>query len=462
MNRLNRKSRVAVAGTLALVSLAIVFFVNFRRDIVASRDPGVGASTVLRSVPIVDPQRRRPFESTASSPELMRAIHLSAAYLRTSVGDDGRFVYRVNLDPHSKPPRRYNMLRHAGAIYALAEYQRRNPSEKTQVALHKAIGYLRTSFAPVTGPSPMLAVWSDSTINGLDAPRQCKLGAAGLALIALCTTEDVLPGSTELDELRSLGRFLLFMQNADGSYTSKYVPSTGGRDDRWRSLYYPGEAALGLIRLYERDPSPEWLRSAARALAYLARVRKGRRQVPADHWALLATARLLPLCGRSRTEDVDRDALEEHAAQICESILNARPEFPTGSKLRGGFVKDGRTCPTATRLEGLLAGLECLSARRTQLRERVERTARTAAEFLLRCQLVRGKFAGGMPRAMARVRNRRPASARFNRRAGEIRIDYVQHALCAWMQYRDRLSRRGAARTNDGAATPVAAERPPR
>ena len=71
------------------------------------------------------------------------------------------------------------------------------------------------------------------------------------------------------------------MQKEDGSFYSKFYPHHGGKNDQWTSLYYPGEAALGLLMLYEKDPDPLWLQTAANAIAYLARLRAGRPSAPA-------------------------------------------------------------------------------------------------------------------------------------------------------------------------------------
>jgi hypothetical protein len=42
-------------------------------------------------------------------------------------------------------------------------------------------------------------------------------------------------------------------------------------------LYYPGEAALGLISLYDLNHACEWLIAAGKALSFLARTRAGLR-----------------------------------------------------------------------------------------------------------------------------------------------------------------------------------------
>jgi hypothetical protein len=54
--------------------------------------------------------------------------------------------------------------------------------------------------------------------------------------------------------------------------------------------------------------------------------------------------------------------------------------------------------------------------------------------FLMRAQVTDGPHAGAVPRAIRRL-DSEPPDSKFNRRATEVRIDYVQHALSAWMQY---------------------------
>ena len=140
---------------------------------------------------------------------------------------------------------------------------------------------------------------------------QLKLGGTGLGLVALLSMEKINPGTTDIETLRKLGEFILFLQKDDGSFYSKYVPSTVGKDDRWTSLYYPGEAALGLVMLYEYDPQPQWINHAVNVLTYLANLRKNDKKVPPDHWALLATVKILEISKNQnlRTPPLDSSSL---------------------------------------------------------------------------------------------------------------------------------------------------------
>jgi len=368
---------------------------------------------------------------------VQRAIDAAAWYLMRAVRLDGSFEYRVNSNPEVTVKPRYNMLRHAGSIYAMTMYLAEQGNAAIEDATLRAGRYLlnRTveNVAEVEAED-LLAVWSNPEVTKTKKPVQAKLGGAGLGLVALAGLESVRPGFTTIYDRQALGRFILFMQKADGSFYSKYIPSTVGRDDSWTSLYYPGEAALGLLMLYELDPDRRWFEAAGRALDYLARTRAGKSEVPADHWALLASAKLLSL-DDGRLEQEQRARLLAHAAQICRVVLDQQLADPGFADLHGGFATDGRVTPTATRLEGLLAARSFLPSD-SLLVEEIDAAVSRGIAFLLRAQITEGYLAGGFPRAIAPLPETARKAASFNRRATEVRIDYVQHALSALIQYR--------------------------
>jgi hypothetical protein len=347
------------------------------------------------------------------------------------------------LDPEAELKRKYNFLRHAGAIYALGQYEKSYSATNTLETIKRAAYFLKKAsiapiperFAPVPIRNDMLAVWSVPAITGSGKPIQAKLGGTGLGLVALVGLEIIAPETTPLDYLRQLGHFILFMQKKDGSFYSKFYPHHGGKNDQWTSLYYPGEAALGLLMLYEIDPDPQWLQAAADTIAYLTRLREGRSRVEADHWALLATAKLLPLYDRCR-QPLPREAIVNHAVQICESILATAAHYPQSSMAHGCFTDDGRTTPTAIRMEGLLAVLDIIPDEKIAIKKQIVISARESIGFLMRSQVQSGEHAGAIPRAIRPLPQNHPRYTKtFNRRATEVRIDYVQHALSAMLQY---------------------------
>lgn len=366
-------------------------------------------------------------------------IRASMSYLVNACGPAGQFLYRINLDPSIRVVPKYNILRHAGAMYAIGVYLEQASSMEAEEALIRAAGFLHEQIAEPPGWHDTLAVWSRPEIEGRPGEvLEAKLGGTGLGLVGLLLAERIAPGLTPIDACRALGRFLLRMQRQDGSFVSLYVPAAGGPCSDWVSLYYPGEAALGLLCLYEHDPDPAWLAAGTRALLYLAQIRKGQASVEPDHWALLATAKWLDMAGHTPREE-DREAILTHAEQVARSMMARVPKWPDGSFYHGCVVSDGRTCPTATQMEGLIAAIGCLSARPSEVRRQIEEHVEAGLGYLARCMISHGPALGGMPRAPFRLPLVCPeAIGQFNQRATEIRIDYVQHAVCAFLAWRQR------------------------
>jgi hypothetical protein len=400
---------------------------------------GIGWASVGQEKPAAKGPTRPQTGQLPSEEEVRGAIEAAGGYLVRVTGPDGRFVYRTDLDPAVEPEPRYNVLRHAGTLYSLGMYHGWEPKEETRRAMERATRYLRECCVDeVSGQDGLLAVWWPPEIVLAGKPLQAKLGGTGLGLVALMEMEGVARGSTPAAELAALGRFLIFMQKPDGSFYSKYFPGQG-RDDSWTSLYYPGEAALGLVRLAEQEGSRSWLEAAARALGYLAKSREGQSTVPADHWALLATERLL------QVDDFDslgvpRGQLVDHVVQICRSMLKEGSGRGGASGYGGSMTPDGRTTPTSTRLEGLLAALTFLPEDEIELRREMETAIHQGIAFLIGAQVRSGELDGAIPRAVGP--SRPPGSRRLpwvDPRASEVRIDYVQHALSAMIRYLELL-----------------------
>jgi hypothetical protein len=132
----------------------------------------------------------------------------------------------------------------------------------------------------------------------------------------------------------------------------------------------------------------------------------------------------------------------QHARDICKAMLAEQVTTTNDPRLVGAFTKIGLTTPTDTRLEGLLAALEFLPPEDTALRAQIKAASKLGVAFLLRAQIVSGPFAAGVPATMPGH-----TSVVMNAQAREsgVRIDYVQHALCAWLRYENLFAHTGRA-----------------
>lgn len=384
--------------------------------------------------------------SPPSASQVSKATRAGADYLIRHCHAKGRFAYRLSRHPRVTYPARYNILRHAGTVHVLALYLASNPDDTNlRNCLKKSSEFLiDETIRPLPNRNDLLAVWSAPAIDNTQLPFQAKLGGSGLGLAALAQLYHCDPNLVEIDFsiLRKLAEFICYMQKKDGSFYSKYVISAGGRTDAWVSQYYPGEAAVGLLTLYRIDPNEKWLRAAVSALAYLARMRSEKLEVPPDHWALIASAMLLDMKLPDRIF-MPRALLLEHMRKIVGATLAARPFHLSNSPALGALTPNGCTTPTACRLEGLLYAIPFM-ADKSVLRSQARLAVNSGIDFLLRSQIKSGPHAGGIPRAIRPLHPSHPEfSQRFNLRAGEVRIDYVQHAMSAFMQYERLITNSG-------------------
>ena len=409
------------------------------KDILRAGACGLAVSLFAICLVFVGCSKREVRVEPVSMKEVGASIDMAAGYLKTVCLPNGRFIYRKHIESKKKYRDKYNVLRHAGTIYALGMYFSRTNDKETLEAMKRASRYLIDEFAdPVPLFENALAIWSKPEKIGYKAsskPLQAKLGGTGLGLVALISLERAAPGSIPLTTLQKLARFLVSMQKKDGSFYSKYFAKEGP-SDAWTSLYYPGEAMLGLLMLHDLDPNREWLETAAKGMAYLASERKGWRKIPADHWALLATKKLLPKYRQLETPPVPRDDILGHAVAICKKILSDQLIEPGDPRVHGSFYKDARISPASTHLEGLLAARTFLTGEYEKLSKRIDKAAEMGVGFLVRTQAKSGRMAGALPRAARKLAEEKNENDRkFNARAGEVRVDYVQHALSAMIQY---------------------------
>ena len=366
-------------------------------------------------------------QAQSAHERLGTAIRLSADYLIRACGADGRFVYQIDPDS-GRASASYNIVRHAGAIYALDMYNRTYVDAGSVSAMRRAAEYMQTRYISSQMQPDVSIIWT----KPLPLKSEASLGAAGLGLTALTAAERSDHAVISTAQLTGIARFVTFLQRPDGSFASRYRAESGPESD-WESLYYPGEAALGLISLYETTGSKEWLIAAGMALSHLARSRVGVRNLPPDHWALIATAKFLPHYSESSCPS-SRAELVEHAARLSAMFVDQQIWNAVDNRLNGGFDRGGRTTPTAIRLEGLLAALEALPKSDEALRTRIGEVVQRGVDFLERAQITSGPYAGGIPGSVIK-------SPVGGAGAAAIRIDYVQHALCAWLGYEQMLAR---------------------
>lgn len=275
-------------------------------------------------------------------PGLLDAARLAGDYLVRTSRPDGRFLYEYH--PLQGPTlAKYNILRHAGTTYSLAELYEATGDERYKATAEKAIEFLLSRAVPER-------IDDQDVLVVLDDEDQVKLGGNALAVVALCRQVRATGDRSRLETIRKMARWIVSCQDENGRFTTHIKGGTGGGLTPFESLYYPGEAILALLRLYQIDPDPLWLDAAEKGAAYLIEVRDrglSDRQLPHDHWLLYGLNDLYRL--RKRPLFLD------HALRLARVIGASQIRTPMYPDWLGGFDRPPRSNPTATRTEGLCA-----------------------------------------------------------------------------------------------------------
>lgn len=352
------------------------------------------------------------------------AMHEAAGYLVRHMDGPGRFAYSVHLQSQARPED-YNVLRHAQALHTLAAYHDLTADPAARETLLRGSAYLiKRHVRPVANHPGLQAVysWPGEEIKGTNA--LIKLGGCGLGIGVLVKSRQLEPASVPLSLLREMGQFVLFMQESNGRFRSTYDDQTQTFGS-FESLFYPGEAIVGLAFLHRVDPDPRWLEAAWRGLTYLAEQRRDWPvwRLPPDHWFLMAAAEVMNLDGPSPPPEV-RQRWMAHARAIGQKLLREQWVTSWVPGWNGSFVLRGAVAASAARMEGLAALGSVLPADDPE-RAAAGRALASGLAFMLRGRMTEGDLRGGFTGAL-----RWPISY-HTALADEIRVDYVGHALGA-------------------------------
>lgn len=360
------------------------------------------------------------------TPSIEESISMAGEYLESQIQDDGKFIYWRH--PKKDLGNKYNILRHVGSLYALKMYEDFKPGSIDKNKFKKSLLYIyKETVSPLE--DNLLGVWSREKLSGKkNQEPQIKLGAVGLMLVALAASFELVNNQISLEQLEQLGDFLIFMQKSNGSFYSKYYQKTG-RDDSWTSLFYPGEAAFGLVELYKLSKKEKYREAALKALLFLSDERKDYRisKMPTDHWALIATEKIIKISPSLKKET--RDKLLDHADKVIRKIFTTQVLEHENADVIGSYSRKGKPTPTATRVEGLTAIYPYI--RDKELKQKALESIKMAANFLLKSQILDGKLKGSWPRSTVKLEGKGKDVKNHNERRQEVRIDYVQHALSA-------------------------------
>ncbi|WP_444930228.1 CapA family protein [Microbulbifer sp. SSSA002] len=210
------------------------------------------------------------------SVNVSKLIKTSSRYLGSQVKKSGSFYYGWHAC-FDRQINTYNNLRHASSTYAMIEAWEVSGDKSLAGAILRSLKYLITQLIKtVRLPSGAVAAFL------VEANNEIKLGGNAVSLLALVKYSEVAKSDKYAEIMEQLALGIEYMQDSTSgqfSHVLNYPELTV--KDKYRVIYYDGEAAFGLIRLYSHSKDDRWLTLVERAFKYFIRANHWRAH---DHW----------------------------------------------------------------------------------------------------------------------------------------------------------------------------------
>lgn len=214
-----------------------------------------GDGSVYPLIPEGPDSGRRRVE--AIDEDYARGLVLEAsAFLEGLVQEDGSFVYGY-YPRFDNEIENYNIVRHASTIWSLLCRYRLAPDEALAEKIERTIDYMRTQ----------LRFDGEGRAYLYEAKAgEIKLGGCGMAVVAMTEYMDVFGNEKYREDCLALGEGILTMLDQSTGEFYHVLHGDFSRKEAYRTVYYDGEAAFALSRLYGLTGEDRWLDAARSAV----------------------------------------------------------------------------------------------------------------------------------------------------------------------------------------------------
>ncbi|MBQ3443839.1 MAG: hypothetical protein IJG33_11400 [Selenomonadaceae bacterium] len=241
-----------------------------------------GMDEPLKLISNGDFAERRPLNQ--DEPELFISMAKAAAkYLVAQCQDDGLFVYGF-YPCNDEVIDGYNIHRHLGTLFAMAEVYSISDAGDDKEELGKAIE--RGLEYAINNHIVYRKAPDGEDIAYLNDGKRSTVGMSGLALLALTKWTTATGTRKYIPLMNSIARSIFSVQKADGTLIHALNLSDFSVRKDFAVPYYDGEAIYGMLRLYAITKAPELLESCERILNRLIETEYWKNY---DHWLAYAT-----------------------------------------------------------------------------------------------------------------------------------------------------------------------------
>ncbi len=333
---------------------------------------------------------------------LSEIIQDSSDFLARQVGKDGRFVYGYHPCFDRQIPA-YNALRHASTTYSMLEAWEKTRQPELLAAIERALDHLTTQFIRIC----------DNKAFVVDTGNEIKLGANATAILAMSKYTALLGSDRFAAVMEKLALGILHMQAGDGSFTHVLSWPDLEVKEKFRIVYYEGEAAFALMRLYSLTKDERWIGAVERAFGHFIEKDYWKHH---DHWLSYCTNELTLYRPEQRYFRFGIQNFEGYLDFVLQRVTT----FPTLLEL----MMAGRKM--LDRLKAMSEGAELLAG--------VDETRFDQALHFRAAYLLNGHF---WPEYAMFFRNpdRILGSFFIRHHAFRVRIDDVEHYLSGLVAY---------------------------